>query len=111
MHVFLYKTLFILIFFVASSIYANEKGAGFDSNTNHVIIDDSSSQATCIVMTGESDRAFVSCNSTNDQLTPKYIYQTACQTFDHSNYFNSIYHLHIVSKFYFPKPDKKTNPL
>ena len=68
-------------------------------NTNHIIIDDAGSQATCIVMTGESDRAFVSCNSSNEKLTPKRIYNTACQTFDKSNYFQSIYHLHIGGYF------------
>ena len=69
------------------------------TDVSNVLVDDVSSQATCIVMTGASDRAFVSCNSTNSKLSPKYMYKVACKTFDNSNYFGSIYHLHIGGYF------------
>ena len=49
MNLFLYKTLFILIFFVAPNIYATEKGAVCETLLNVININTNADEITSIV--------------------------------------------------------------
>ena len=84
MHLFLYKILFVLIFFVASSIYANEKGAVCKTLLNVIDINSNAYKNCVLQKPGEKFSREELNNCKKYYLTEierlSYVYKNICNT-------------------------------
>ena len=84
MNLFLYKTLFILLFFVASNIYANEKGEVCKTLLNVININSNAYKNCLLQKSGEKFRREELNNCKKYYITEierlSYVYKNICNT-------------------------------
>ena len=82
MYLFLYKTLFILIFFIATNIYATEKGAVYGTLLNVININ-SNAYKNCLIQKFEEKFSSEELNNCKKYYLTEierlsYVYKNIC---------------------------------